>query len=196
MPDISSRLLYYFDAGGIIVAVLFAGMLVLWYALGYRWSTVKRGKNPEDVRTMVDQALSGEPSSGDGVIEQAIGKALQLRALELMHLRRHLDDAFWEYEQTMSRYRVLTKTIVSTAPLLGLLGTVTGMIETFRSLQDMALFAQSGGIAGGISQALITTQFGLAVAIPGLIVNGLVERRRRTLQMELDQVKDIVTSLR
>ncbi|MDZ7829411.1 MAG: MotA/TolQ/ExbB proton channel family protein [Halofilum sp. (in: g-proteobacteria)] len=42
------------------------------------------------------------------------------------------------------------------------------MIETFESLGDMSLFSQSGGIAGGISQALFTTQLGLAVAIPGM----------------------------
>jgi biopolymer transport protein ExbB len=76
--------------------------------------------------------------------------------------------------------------------VLGLLGTVDGMIETFDSLGDMKLFAQSGGIAGGISQALFTTQLGLAVAIPGLIINGLIERRARLMLHELNQIKDIL----
>lgn len=196
MQELATRLLYYFHAGGIIVVVLCAGMLLLWYALGYRWSAVQRGRNPADVRTLVNQALSGNLNGGSGIIEEAVRRAVKLRSQTPRHLRRHLDEAFRDYETGMSRYRVLTKTIVSTAPLLGLLGTVTGMIETFRSLEDMALFAQSGGIAGGISQALITTQFGLAVAIPGMIVNGLIERRRRRIQLELDQVKDIITSLR
>jgi biopolymer transport protein ExbB len=83
-------------------------------------------------------------------------------------------------------------TIVSAAPLLGLLGTVIGMIETFDSLGDMSLFSQSGGIAGGISQALITTQMGLAVAIPGLVVNGALKRRQKNIELELAQLKDIL----
>ena len=66
------------------------------------------------------------------------------------------------------------------------------MIETFDSLGDMTLYSQSGGIAGGISQALLTTQFGLAVAIPGLIVRGLLERRQRVLESQMEEVKEIL----
>jgi biopolymer transport protein ExbB len=84
---------------------------------------------------------------------------------------------------------------VVAAPLLGLLGTVSGMIETFRSLEDMALFSQSGGIAGGISQALFTTQLGLAVAIPGLIIKGHLDKKQRAIEMELAQIKDILCAL-
>ena len=77
------------------------------------------------------------------------------------------------------------------APLLGLLGTVTGMIETFDSLGTMTLYSQSGGIAGGISQALISTQMGLAVAIPGLVVGRILDRRQRQIEQELEQIKDL-----
>ncbi|MEE2836257.1 MAG: MotA/TolQ/ExbB proton channel family protein [Myxococcota bacterium] len=62
------------------------------------------------------------------------------------------------------------------APLLGLLGTVTGMIETFDSLGEMAMHTQGGGIAGGISEALLSTQLGLCVAIPGLTLDRLLLR--------------------
>jgi biopolymer transport protein ExbB len=54
------------------------------------------------------------------------------------------------------------------------------------------LFSQSGGIAGGISQALITTQMGLAVAIPGMIVNGVLQRKQKSIDLELAQLKDIL----
>ena len=80
------------------------------------------------------------------------------------------------------------------APIAGLLGTVTGMIETFDSLGDMALFTQTGGIAGGISQALFTTQMGLAIAIPGLIIERLLKKKQTRLEIELAQVKDILCS--
>jgi biopolymer transport protein ExbB len=86
----------------------------------------------------------------------------------------------------------VVQTVVAVAPLAGLLGTVTGMIETFNSLADAALFTQSGGIAGGISQALLTTQMGLSVAVPGLIVGRILDKRQNHLRRELEQLKDLL----
>ena len=86
--------------------------------------------------------------------------------------------------------RLLHATRLSLA--CALLGTVTGMIETFDSLQNMDLFSQTGGIAGGISQALITTQFGLTIAIPGLLINGMLNKRRDDIALQLAQVIDAV----
>jgi biopolymer transport protein ExbB len=75
--------------------------------------------------------------------------------------------------------------IVATAPLLGLLGTVGGMIETFDSLGSMALFSKSGGIAGGVSEALFSTQMGLVVAIPGAIAGRLLERKSQAIELDV-----------
>jgi biopolymer transport protein ExbB len=58
----------------------------------------------------------------------------------------------------------------------------------------MSLFSQSGGIAGGISQALITTQMGLAVSIPGLIVNGILDKKQKQIEIEMAQLKDYLCS--
>ena len=87
------------------------------------------------------------------------------------------EETAWAVKAELSKYSALVRTIVMVAPLAGLLGTVAGMIETFDALGDMSLFTQSGGIAGGIAQALISTQMGLAVAIPGLVVGRLLDRR-------------------
>ncbi len=66
----------------------------------------------------------------------------------------------------------------SVAPLLGLLGTVTGMIHTFRAIQ---LFGSGNAalLSGGISEALVTTEVGLAIAIPALLVHAYLARRVR-----------------
>jgi len=68
------------------------------------------------------------------------------------------------------------------------------MIETFDALRSMNMYTQTGGIAGGISQALITTQLGLVVAIPGMVVSGILNKRQNNIEMELDQIKDIYSS--
>ncbi len=64
----------------------------------------------------------------------------------------------------------------ATAPLLGLLGTVTGMIDVFRQITNFAN-PENSELARGISEALVTTKFGLVTAIPALIVHALLTRR-------------------
>jgi biopolymer transport protein ExbB len=71
------------------------------------------------------------------------------------------------------------------APLLGLLGTVSGMIETFKM---MTLFGSGDPevVSGGIAQALITTELGLVVAIPALVLNALLSRKAKAYYNQLE----------
>jgi biopolymer transport protein ExbB len=86
------------------------------------------------------------------------------------------------------------KTIVVIAPLIGLLGTVDGMIEAFDALQTSAMFAQGASISGGISKALFTTELGLVVAVPGLIIGRSLDRKAERFAFEFDQVADIIST--
>lgn len=73
----------------------------------------------------------------------------------------------------------------NTAPLLGLLGTITGLIKAFMVIEQAGGKVDSQALAGGIWEAMITTGFGLAVAIPILILlhllEGIVERRANNM---------------
>jgi len=183
----------YVEAGGWVMPPLLLATVVLWFAIGYRFAALKRGSE-RDVRNLIRRYDKGKLPTHDGVLIRALHKGMDLSARHLDDLRPYLDVAFFEEQKEIRRYRRLILTIVTAAPLLGLLGTVIGMIETFDSLGDMSLFSQSGGIAGGISQALITTQMGLAVAIPGLIVSGILSRREKNIEIELAQMKDILVA--
>lgn len=184
---------YYIETGGMIMPLLAGLAVLLWFALGYRMAALRRGSR-SSVRALLDKARQGELEESRGLVEDAVLRGLELQKAGKPHLRRFLDDAFGDYDQELKRYRITIRTVVSVAPVLGLLGTVTGMIETFNSLGDMTLFSQTGGIAGGISQALFTTQLGLAVAIPGLLVKGMLDRRQKSIEMELAQLKDLLCS--
>lgn len=184
----------YIQAGGWVMPPLLLSTLVLWFAIGYRFAALKRGSK-RGVRNLLSRAERGKKGNNDGILIRAMLKGRELRErVPKQHLRAMLDDAFHEEERELGKFNVLITTIVLSAPLLGLLGTVIGMIETFDSLGDMSLFSQSGGIAGGISQALITTQMGLAVAIPGLVVNGALHRKQKDIELELAQMKDMLCS--
>lgn len=90
-------------------------------------------------------------------------------------------------ERDMNLNEKLIKSFVAVAPLLGLLGTVGGMIETFASLQTMEMFKPSGGISQGISQALLTTQLGLIVAVPALLFLKILEKRKKIFLENLSE---------
>lgn len=78
--------------------------------------------------------------------------------------------------QALNANTKLIASLIAAAPLLGLLGTVSGMITTFEGLAEGSLYSQGGGIASGISVALITTQAGLVIAVPCLLVSRLLSR--------------------
>lgn len=182
----------YLEAGGWVMPPLVISTLLLWFAIGYRFAALKRGSERGARNLLRRYDEKGKRPKSEGVLVRALAKGTSLRDSRPRNLRALLDDAFSVELREIRRFDTLIVTIVLSAPLLGLLGTVIGMIETFDSLGDMSLFSQSGGIAGGISQALITTQMGLAVAIPGLIVNGILQRKQKDIEMELAQLKDIL----
>lgn len=193
LGDFISKFFFYFEAGGYVMPPLVVITVILWYMLGYRYHVLKRG-NRRSVRVLLDKYRQGYSREPSGIIDDAIIKALALAKEQKSDLRRYLDDAFFEHKRAVAKYSKTVRILVAVAPLAGLLGTVTGMIETFDSLGSMSLFSQSGGIAGGISQALFTTQMGLVVAVPGLIIGKMLDRRQDDLERELDQITDLVCS--
>ncbi|MBC2605423.1 MotA/TolQ/ExbB proton channel family protein [Pelagicoccus albus] len=74
----------------------------------------------------------------------------------------------------------------ATAPLLGLLGTVTGMINTFKLITIFGT-GDAKSLSGGISEALITTEFGLVVAIPSLLFHAFLARRAKSIMAGLER---------
>ncbi len=183
----------YIDAGGYVMLPLVLVTLVLWYAIGARWVLLQRGSK-KNVRVLLKRYAAGRAKPPDGIVDLAIVRGLAIRAAWPPQLRRLLDDAFGEYQGQIRRYAALVTTMVAIAPLLGLLGTVSGMIETFDSLGDMTLFSQTGGIAGGIATALFTTQMGLVVAVPGVIIKSVLDRREQQIEHDLAQIKDLLTA--
>ena len=189
------QFLVYMDSGGVVMWPLFVLVIVLWYALGYRFHALKRGSE-KSVRVLVRKFGEGKRVEPRGLIDGAVVEALAIvkDGRRDGFARKLIEDAYYPYRQELKRYRKTINAIVMVAPLIGLLGTVIGMIETFDSLGSMTLYSQGGGIAAGISQALFTTQLGLVVAVPGLVIGRLIDRKSKIMELELEQIKDIVCS--
>ncbi len=92
-------------------------------------------------------------------------------------IKEAIDDAGRHEVPRLEKYFSILSTIIAVAPLLGFLGTVSGMIRAFMSIQEKGGAVNPGDLASGIWAALLTTAAGLSVAIPVLVVyNYLVSR--------------------
>ena len=84
--------------------------------------------------------------------------------------------------------------LVAAAPLMGLLGTVLGMLRTFYGIATSAGAETVGGVAAGISEALVTTQTGLTISLPGLFLVMLIQRRKHRLEANLARLESLTLS--
>jgi biopolymer transport protein ExbB len=118
----------------------------------------------------------------------------------------HADKAHWENAlqlagnaevKRMQRGLGILDTIVTASPLLGLLGTVTGIIRTFSALSATAGSAQATQLSMGIAEALYTTAFGLSIAIPALFFlnafYGIAEKQAQKLSVSAQELISILT---
>lgn len=151
---------------------LFTLTLILWKALRLARLGVWGGKNAED---MVERFR------GTGQFPKTTAGGLRARVAHHAMLAvtdPALDDSEAREETERFARRLLTDArsglraldvIATVAPLLGLLGTVLGMIDAFQALQSSGARADPSALAGGIWEALLTTAAGMAVAIPAAL---------------------------
>jgi biopolymer transport protein ExbB len=101
-------------------------------------------------------------------------------------IRESIEEAGRHVVHDLGRYLNTLGTIAAITPLLGLYGTVLGMIETFGAIRAAGV-GEAQTLAGGISVALLTTAFGLSVAIPALILYRYLRGRIDTLVVQMEQ---------
>ncbi len=126
---------------------------------------------------LVGRKVKAQIKSDQISLDNPLGRVLAVyednKSVDTETLELKLDEAIMKEMPALERFLTLIKLISAVAPLLGLLGTVTGMINTF---QAMTLFGTGDPklMAGGISQALVTTVIGLVVALPTLFMHSIV----------------------
>ena len=120
----------------------------------------------------------------------ATARVLQVTLANIDAEREVLEDAVQEAlldeSPAIERFGTAITVIAAVAPLLGLLGTVTGMISTFDIITEFGT-GDPKMLSSGISEALITTQLGLIVAIPSLLLGNLLSARADALLLDVEQ---------
>jgi len=132
----------------------------------------------------VDRAV-GVCRTQPGLFSNIVLAGLEVSERGETMARAAVEDAGRHETARLSRYLNALGTMAAIAPLLGLLGTVLGMIDVFRTI------ASGGGgasdLSGGISEALITTAFGLIIAIPALVAYNLFQAKVDGIVTDLER---------
>ena len=130
------------------------------------------------------KSIENELQSGDFSNDSILGKLHNIFSSHAgdnpEELEAQLEDVLAKATPPLEKNLSIIKLLAAVAPLLGLLGTVVGMIETFQSI---TLFGTGDPklMAGGISQALVTTMLGLIAAVPLLFIHNLLDSRSRSI---------------
>ena len=176
-------MLAFLSKGGILVIpILFCSVLVLaiFFERMIRYAVNRRrGKEIEvkiaDLMTKGFEedalTLAGQSNSPMGRI---LEKAIQARDLDKDTLESVIVNATENEVRGLSAYLQALATIGNIAPLLGLLGTIIGMIKAFMVIQDMGGKVNAAVLAGGIWEAMLTTALGLAVALPTMVAHSFL----------------------
>lgn len=131
----------------------------------------------------IEQLLKRSSSPMCPIIMTAVKNAGLRREV----IKEYMEEAGATEEYTMERYIDILGIIAAIAPLLGFLGTVAGMLTSFKAMSTVGEHS-SRLFASGISEALITTVMGLAIAIPVYIVYRLLIARSDYLLMEMEMI--------
>ncbi len=185
------RLEDYLRTGGPVMVPLVIVSLAMWVmiierAIFFR-RIQRRDMSSRDARQYVRQGRLPDPRQYRGATAVLVAEFVRRRSGRRSLDRFLLDETVARLRRNLTACLSLIGVLAAVAPLLGLLGTVTGMIATFDVL---AVFGTGNAraMAGGISEALITTQTGLLVAIPGLYMKGFLDRRARQVSQRLAAV--------
>lgn len=162
--------------GYVITAVGLAGLLVaLWRFTALQQMTSK-----------VNRQRSAESPTGDNPLGRVLLTGAEHAGEDVETLELKLGEAIIKERPAIQRGLPLLKIIAMVAPLLGLLGTVTGMIIVFQAITIYGA-GDPKAMAGGISSALVTTVLGLIVAIPTLLLHTLLQGRAKSILHVLEE---------
>ncbi len=175
-PGLAERI----NQGGLVgYFIIFIGLLGLALSL---WRLLILRQDGQ----AINQQLTTDIVSQDNALGRILSVHNEHDAMDTESLELKIDEAILKEVPKLEKYHSIIKVFAAVAPLLGLLGTVVGMIVTFQAL---TLFGTGDPklMAGGISQALVTTMLGLIVAIPLVFLHSVLTSWSGTLIEVLEE---------
>ena len=181
--------------GGMVMYVLLAAsVLALTIIFERSWSLRRSVVLPADEIEEIEEAVSSGNvdaavqmcSDNNTAMSRILWVALKNRGVRRAAMKEILEEIGRQEVAHLERYIGVLGVIAAVSPLLGLLGTVIGMIEVFQVISIEGV-GKADILAGGISKALNTTAAGLSVAIPALVAYRIFESRVNRFVIEIEQ---------
>ncbi len=182
------------SGGRLMVPILLCSILAAAISVERFWTLQRTRITPKNLLAQVWSSLKADDLDSQKLRDLrnnsplgqvlAAGIANAKRSRDIM--KEAMEEAAGQVSHDLERYLTSLGIIASISPLIGLLGTVVGMIKVFTALM-LEGAGNANVLAGGISQALITTAAGLSVAIPALIFHRFFLRRVEELVVTMEQ---------
>ncbi len=194
-------ILDYMVIGVLILASICSIALIIDAAIHVRESRILPEDSTEHIRTLINARQFDElmefTGTDDSFVSRALHTAIRRAHLGYSAMREGLESSTGEQTSNLFRRIELLNVIGNIGPLIGLLGTVLGMIMAFEALHNANGAAKPAQLAGGISVALWHTFGGLAVAIPSLVVFGFYRTKIDKITMKASLLsEELLESLR
>jgi len=183
-----TRLENLFVTGGWIVGILLLVSVIMWAlilnrALLFRQFSTGNMTREEAAQFSHDQVLPSKQTYR-GLTTKFVHHYVERATSDQPTNEAILDEVTLKLVRSLDYYTSIIGILATIAPLLGLLGTVLGMITTFEVISNFGT-GNAQRMSSGISEALITTEIGLLVAIPGLYMHHLLAERARKLKTQI-----------
>jgi biopolymer transport protein ExbB len=183
-----------FDGGVLMWPILICSVVALAITIERFWSLRRASIDTREfmdiMRTVLRQNRFQDAidvcDETDGPIARIMKAGLLKHNRSKEDIREAIADAGHLEIPRLERYLSALATCANIAPLLGLLGTVTGMIQAFAQIQHMEGLVNPADLAGGINSALVTTAAGLTVAIPTLVAYNYFVSRVENMILEME----------
>ena len=185
----------FITAGGPFMWPLLAcSVLIITISIERSWFLQNRLVSPKGLPNQIINLVKNDMMSTKQAHEisslSSLGflliNCLKYKDLKRDNLESKIEEKAIEVKYSLERYLSVLGTVATISPLLGLLGTVVGMITAFTGLTEN-IGANPDLLAAGISQALITTAFGLFIAVPGLVLHKYFEQKVNYLLINLQK---------
>lgn len=193
MTMLANVLVKYFEAGGPIMWPILIAGIVSVAVVGERafwWWRESRKRDPQTLEKVFAALENGDFREAAAISKGSTDPVIRMIWHGMNHFHSSLQGALQVAAgvelQKAGRFLTIMDTLVTLAPLLGLLGTVSGIFRTFLSIGSATVEGATGAITGGIGEALIATMCGLAIAIFALVPFNYFTRKLAQLQFELE----------
>ena len=190
---LANFLIKNFEAGGPIMWPILVTAIVAVAVVGertFRWFRESRRRDPQSLEKLFGALESGDFAEASTLSKGSADPVIRMIWHGMNHYHSSLQGALAVAAgaelQKAGRFLVVMDTLVTLAPLLGLLGTVSGIFRTFIALGSQSVEGAMGSITGGIGEALIATMCGLGIAIFALVPFNFFTRKVAQLHFELE----------